>query len=310
MNFRPFDYSDADYQTYLRLNNRVYPDRPRTVEDIRHFEATKGPDEVSKTFFLEQGGQSLGWFAFMTPRSNPAPGQLEVEWGLLPGYEQLCHELWAELRRQVAAYPARELVTRVREDWPQADFYQSKGFVVYDRMWASTLDLEAFDPAPFQRPLPQSIKVATLADLDYQREPVQRRYYELMVALLRDVPFTQPLEIWPFELWQQRVMKDSKLIPQAHCLALDGETMVGVSQLWQSSRPHTIQTGLTGTLASHRRMGIARHLKLKAAEYAKAQGYRYIRTSNHQVNRPMLAINEAMGFVREPAWIFLKKEFA
>lgn len=306
MHFRPFDYSDGDYQTYVQLNNAVYPDRPRTVEYMRYFESTRGPEEVSQTFFLEQ--QSLGWFTFMTPRSNAAPGQLEVEWGLLPGYQGLQERLWAELESRVAHQPARELITRVREDWPQADFYQAKGFVVYDRMWASTLDLEAFDPAPFQRPLPQGIKVATLAGLDYQREAVQRQYYQLMVALLRDVPFTQPLEIWPFELWQERVMKDSKLIPEAHFIALEGGQMVGVSQLSKSSRPHTLQTGLTGVLKPYRRQGIAQALKLRAAQYAKQQGYRYIRTSNHQANRPMLAINEALGFAKEPAWISLKKE--
>lgn len=311
MNFRPFDHSDADYQTYVQLNNAVYPDRPRTVEDIRHWEATKGPGDVSSTFFLEQDGQAIGWLAFMTPRSNPRPGQLEVEWGLLAGYQDLRDGVWAELMRRMAAHPVHPiqgLVARVREDWPQADFYQSKGFVVGDRMWISSLDLETFDPAPLARPLPPSIGVATLADLDYQNQEVQRQYYGLMVALLRDVPFSQPLEIWPFELWQERVMKDSKLIPQAHFIALSGEQIIGVSQLWKSSRPQTLQTGLTGVLQSHRRQGIAQALKLLATQYAQRQGYRYIRTSNHQVNRPMLSINEAMGFVKEPAWLELQLE--
>jgi GNAT superfamily N-acetyltransferase len=216
--------------------------------------------------------------------------------------------LWAELKRQIATHPAKELIAQVREDWPQADFYQSKGFEVYDKMWASSLELETFDPTPFQRPLPQGIQVVTLADLDYPSEPVQRQYYQLMVALLQDVPFNEPLEIWPFELWQERVMKENKLIPEAHFLAFDGENMIGVSQLWKSSRPHTIQTGLTGVLKPYRRQGIAQHLKLLAAQYAKQHGYRYIRTSNHQINRPMLAINEAMGFVKEPAWIHLIKK--
>jgi len=32
-----------------------------------------------------------------------------------------------------------------------------------------------------------------------------------------------------------------------------------------------------------------------------------VRTNNHQVNRPMLAINEALGFEKEPAQLHLKK---
>jgi len=308
MNFRPFDYSDAAYELYITLHNAVYPERPRTAEEIRHFDATQGPKDISETFFALQDGKAIGWFAHMTPRSNPLPGRLQVEWGLLAGYEQLLSELWAELKRQIATHSVKELITQVREDWPQANFYKSKGFAVYDRMWASQLDLETFDPTPVQRPLPRGIGVMTLADLDYLSEVVQRQYYALTVALLRDVPFNEPLEIWPFELWQERMMKDSKLMPQAHFIAFDQSRMIGVSQLWHSSRPQTIQTGLTGVLKPYRRQGIALYLKLRAAQYAKQQGYRYIRTSNHQINRPMLAINEAMGFVKEPAWIHLIKK--
>jgi GNAT superfamily N-acetyltransferase len=307
MNIRPFDHSDADYELYVRLHNAVYPDSLRTVEAVRHFEATKGPDEIVQTFFVEQGGQAVGWFALMTPRFNPVPGQLEVEWGLLPGYEHLSEALWGALERQVAPYHPEALVTRVREDWPQAAFYLARGFEVYDRMWASTLDLHRFDPAPFRRPLPESIRIGTLADLDYRSEAVQRQYYALIAALLRDVPSAQPVEVWPFELWQERTMGDKNLIPEANFIAFEGEAMVGVSQLWRSPRQETLQTGLTGVLPSHRRRGIALALKLRALEYARAQGYRYVRTNNHQVNRPMLAINEALGFEKEPARLHLKK---
>ncbi len=308
MNFRPFDYSDHDYQLYVELNNAVYPDRPLTSEEVRHVDATKGPEDLSSRFFVEQAGQAIGWFAFMTPRSSPVLGRLQVEWGLASGYGHLSQGVWGLLEQQIAPQQARELITQVREDWPQASFYASKGFEVFDKMWASQLDLEAFDPTPFERPLPPGIARVTLADLDYQNEAVQRRYYQLMVALLRDVPFSQPLEIWPFELWQERVIKDNKFLPQAHFIAVEGGQMLGVSQLLKSNYPNTLQTGLTGVLQSHRRQGIAQHLKLRAAMYAKQHGYRHIRTSNHQINRPMLAINEAMGFVKEPAWVQLKKD--
>jgi GNAT superfamily N-acetyltransferase len=307
VNIRPFDHSDTDHELYVRLHNAIYPDSPRTVEAVRHFEATKGPDELAQTFFVERGGQAVGWFAFMTPRFNPVPGQLEVEWGLLPGHEVLAEALWEVLEQQVARYRPEALVTRVREDWPQAAFYAAHGFEVYDRMWGSTLDLERFDPTPFRRPLPESIRIGTLADLNYHSEGVQRQYYALIAALLRDVPSAEPVEVWPFELWQERTMKDQNLVLEANFIAFEGETMVGVSQLWKSPRAQTLQTGLTGVLPSHRRLGIALALKLRALEYARVQGYRFVRTNNHQVNRPMLAINEALGFEKEPARLHLKK---
>jgi GNAT superfamily N-acetyltransferase len=307
MNIRPSQNTDPDLGTYVRLHNALHPDRPRTLEEIRHAEATREPGEVSATFFAEVEGQPVGWAGLWTPM-NPVPGQLEVEYGLLEGHEDLLPSLWAFLEGEARRWGAKELIARVREDWPELGFYRAQGFGEHDRSWASTLDLARFDPALPERPLPPSIRVSTLAELGWQDGAVQHSYYTLTSTLIQDVPWAEPLEVWPFALWRRRTLESPNFIPEGHFLALDGEQMVGVSQLLGSSRPQTLQTGLTGTLASHRRLGIARALKLRAAAYAKAQGYRYIRTTNHQVNRPMLALNAAMGFVKEPAWLQLKKE--
>ena len=48
-------------------------------------------------------------------------------------------------------------------------------------------------------------------------------------------------------------------------------------------------------------------LKLRAAARAKAAGVAVLPTQNHTVNGAMLAINGALGFVRQPAWVRLKK---
>lgn len=51
-------------------------------------------------------------------------------------------------------------------------------------------------------------------------------------------------------------------------------------------------------------------LKLKTIEYARAHGYDVIKTWNDSSNVGMLAINEKLGFVRQPAWITFVKEFS
>lgn len=307
MNIRLSQNTDADLEAYVRLHNTSRPERPRTVEEVRHAEATREPGEVSATFFAEVEGQPVGWAGLWTPM-NPVPGQLEVEYGLLEGYEDLLPSLWAFLEGKVRRWRAKELIARVREDWSELGFYRAQGFGEHDRSWASTLDLDRFDPAPLERPLPPSIRVSTLAELGWQDGAVQRSYYVLTSTLVQDVPWAEPLKIWPFELWRRRTLESPNFIPEGNFLALDGEQMVGVSQLLGSSRPQTLQTGLTGAVASHRRLGIAWALKLEAARFAKAYEVRYLRTNNHSVNRPMLALNEAMGFVKEPAWLQLKKE--
>ncbi len=47
--------------------------------------------------------------------------------------------------------------------------------------------------------------------------------------------------------------------------------------------------------------------KLQTVRYARDHGYRELRTWNDTRNRPMLRINEAMGFAKQPVWIEYEK---
>ncbi len=49
-------------------------------------------------------------------------------------------------------------------------------------------------------------------------------------------------------------------------------------------------------------------LKVTALQWAKEQGYTRVRTWNDSMNVGILAINEKLGFQREPAWITYVKE--
>ena len=92
-------------------------------------------------------------------------------------------------------------------------------------------------------------------------------------------------------------------------VALDGERYVGMSNLWKSQAdPSELYTGLTGVSRSHRRRGIALALKLRAIDYARRNGVRRLKTWNESNNRAMLSINEALGFVKQPAWINYVKQ--
>jgi hypothetical protein len=51
-------------------------------------------------------------------------------------------------------------------------------------------------------------------------------------------------------------------------------------------------------------------LKLRGQQVAKAAGHGYLTTTVNSLNRPMLAINEQLGFTRSLAWVYYTKRLA
>jgi GNAT superfamily N-acetyltransferase len=293
----------------VEVLNQTHPEVLRSVGEVQHLDKTRARDEVLGRFMVELEGQAVGVAEYESPRNAPKAHAYEVRYGVQPGLEGMVPALWALLMEQVSRLKPKELQTQARENWPEYGFYLSQGFVEVDRRWDSVLDLADFDPTPLSRPLARGIELKPLSELPYTQDIFQRAWYDLELKLLRDVPFSEPLVPWAFEVWQQRHVEDPNLLPEGYFMALEGEKMLGLTMLFKSSRPQTLQTGLTGVLPGHRRQGIALALKLRAAKFARAYGARYIRTSNHQINRPMLSINESLGFVREAATVFLRREF-
>ncbi len=306
MNIRPFDFSQADYQAYATVRQAAHPEAPLDIAQLQHTDRTRSKEGIMGRFLLEWGGQVVGVMEFATPYYDPKPGALEVRYHLRPEAQSLEDAVWAFLMEHLAHHQPKELLAQVREDWPQYRFLVAQGFAEVERRWESVLDLQGFDPAPFERPLPAGITLWPLSELPWQEEGFQRALYRLETDLLQDVPSAEPINLWPFEVWQERTIHEPNLLPEGYFLALENQQLVGVTMLFRSNRPQTLRTGLTGVLRSHRRRGLALALKLRAIEFARRYGARYIRTSNHQTNRPMLALNEALGFAKEPATVLLR----
>jgi len=69
-----------------------------------------------------------------------------------------------------------------------------------------------------------------------------------------------------------------------------------------------LRTGVTGVRREYRRRNIALALKVRALEFGKSQGYRQVITENEINNQGMIAINDRLGFVKNPAWLhYLKR---
>lgn len=305
----------ADLPAVAALLTRAHPESPVTPEELEMLDARRLPGEPHVRTLAEQEGCPVGLAETGVPRMDSHDGWLDVTVRTLPELAggQVAEVLFAHAEGHALAHGAHTLVTRVREDWWEKPFYEARGYAEHDRMWISTLDLRTLDFARFagleERVREAGVRIAPLSDLVRNfDEAAQRRLYALVAALLRDVPTTTPIEVWPFETWQLRVA--GRIHPEGLFLAVapDGE-WVGLSELYLPipARPGTLHNGLTGVLPAWRGRGIALALKVAAARAGLARGFTHSRTSNHSINHPMLAVNERLGFVREAALVTLRR---
>lgn len=182
------------------------------------------------------------------------------------------------------------------------------------RFWESRLDLEQVDLdqwAHVDDALEAAgVDVRTLAELadDADRD---RKMYDSRFEIEKDMPALDPPAAIAWSEFERHTLNNPNLIPDAFFIAVARETgaYVGYNDLWRVPGTDRLANGLTGVVPGWRRRGIALALKLRGIRWAKANGWTEIETGNATSNRPMLAINEALGFRKLPAWIAFDKRY-
>ncbi len=311
---RPF--TPEDYPATVAVTNAATPEYPRTVEEVKAWDARRDPKCKRERWVAEQNGQVVGVGMYDQSPWAYHPRRFSVFVAVHP--EQQCRGIGAALYDRVvdALAPFDPIALRgyLREDMTRAvRFAAKRGYVEDMREWESRLDVAAFDPAPFAG-AEERVRAATGVTIKTVRELAadpdrDRKLYELDEELLADVPSPDKHTPVGFEHWVQNVLESPNHLPDALFVAVtESGDYVGVSSLWKRQADNDLDTGLTGVRRSHRRRGIALALKLRAVAYAREHGHPTIRTENETNNRAMLSINEALGFVKQPAWLLVVKK--
>jgi GNAT superfamily N-acetyltransferase len=316
---RPF--VEDDRERWIEIGRRVDPDYRGSVEQARfndrqarergHFFCRLvAEDAAGVVVGTGQAHHSRPWIPeeriyWIEVEVDPAHQRRGVGSAL---YEHLLHALNERDAAQVRAYYKESRLEARR-------FLERRGFVEVERSWESRLDVAAFDFAAFagaeERVAggPQGAGItltthAAEAALDSDTLP---KLYELDSACGPDEPSVDPYVPVPYEEFAE-ILDNPAFLPEAWFIAKDGERYVGFSQLMANlGQPGVLEQGFTCVRREYRGRGIAMALKLQTVKYARAHGAREIRTGNNTLNRPMLRINEAMGFAKQPVWVLTEK---
>ena len=316
---RPFD---GEYEQLIAIQKAIDPDEGGSVEGWRFDDDNWRHDRYFKERVVaERDGKVVGWGQVYQMPWQFHPEKFRMNLDVHPEFQR--HGIGSALYERLVGIVRGQKGTRLRTDTQESrasalEFLRKRGFEEIQRYWESRLDVNAFDFAPFSaaepRAVAEGITITTLADElagHGPEETMLQAIYDMEIAAFLDVPFPDPATPFPFDEWKKWVLESPNRLDDAFFLAKDGSRYVGVSNMHKNpEHPGVIFQGFTGVIREYRGKGVAMALKLQTVRYAREHGYREIRTGNNTRNRPMLRINEAMGFAKQPVWIEFEREVA
>jgi len=279
--------NEPDELASLEVYNAVWPHEAVTIEAV-HSYRDSAQDYID--YLVREDGVILGCgvgaiFAYRARRVvtliTVLAGQRRRGAGTAL-YEAI--SMWASERR------ARELEVSVSSDDPESLSYaQRRGFIEVRRQVGLVLNLAGVSPLRVQPPA--GIEIVTWA----QRPELARGMYEVDVEIHPDIPGFEDVAVEPFEDWMAHHMQRPTDSPEATFIALDGEEVVGFAKL-SLTAPTAAGHAMTAVKRAWRGRGIAGALKAAEINWALANGYTELHTSNEERNAPIKRLNARLGY--------------
>lgn len=319
--FRAHRYDDADYEAQHALHMLLHGEEfPMSLHEWRTW--IEG-SRANAAYFCrwevaEVEGQIVAFGVCRQAPEEYKPGWYAVELRVYPEYRRqgigaawLQRNIEALVQRQ--GEPLRGMCVFVRDDNTSAlTFVEKHGFLPTLKNLVSRLEVQAFDPGAYDALVAQlaeqGITIHSLTELQAIDPDWKQKVWVLFEMLMPDVPSTLPYSPMAIEEFERIQLSGPFYSPEAYFVARQGDDLVGLSSLQLREEGTSVDTNLTGALRSHRRMGIATALKVRAIAFARSRRIQHINTSNEE-NNPMYKLNQQLGFMPRPSWIQFVREF-
>lgn len=302
-----------DYDAVVGFWNEVYPDNRLSAAELRRLDAAHEPPYRFARVVAELGGEVSGTASFEQHAGMYSPQHFYLSVVVAPEAEGrgLGGRLYDRLLDDLEPFNPTVLRVQVRETHaPARRFAARRGFREAKRDFMATLEPARFDDAPLAGALEgaarQGLVIQSLTELGADPE-ARRKFYELFSEVRLDVPRSAPATPIPYETFVKQVYDAPDFFAAGTFVALDGEHYVGLTQFWRGEATDELFTGLTGVRRAYRGRGVALALKVHALRFARDYGAPLVRTDNDSRNVAMIALNDKLGFVRQPAYLSLVK---
>ena len=298
---RPF--AERDYNAFARLasvgeGQPLQPDAARAIDarwDHARFYR-------SRVVAVDEEDAPLGFGEIRQEPSRYEPGRYFLRLAVDAAFRRtgLGAALWDALATELRERGAEIVCLWAADATACQAFITKRRFVEVGRAY---LEVIAVATAPLPTPKTEEaiaalgIRLTTLAQLREERcDEVLEAAWDLHFACRSDQPTLGYVTAQPYADWLAFNVDDPAAIPEAYFVAVSGDRLVGVSSVRREGTD-SLRIGLTGVLPGFRRQGIGRALKLRVHAWARANAMREIHTSTAAANRPMVALNDALGYV-------------
>lgn len=247
-----------------------------------------------------EDGQIIGYgAAFRAPWVDP--GKVGSEFCAHPDFhgQGVGEMILLHLEKWAKEHQA-SVLSSVVMDWIDGSlpFVQKRGFTLDAHVFELELDVKQMDHAKYdgfvEKVGASGIQFVTLADLP--GEESEQKLYELCVETSKDNP-GQYGSLPPFAQWRNEFFPEDASRNDWVFIAREGDTFVGVTQLYNTDTAGVIYTNYTGVRKEYRGRGIAKALKLLSIREAMKEGAHTMTTDSEETNAPMQYINRSLGYL-------------
>jgi GNAT superfamily N-acetyltransferase len=302
LTLRPATLDDVAWTA--RLQTAREPSEPANEEQTRHWWRFQDPGHIEDRWIVEDDGAPVGYASVGHPAWEKAPTRAArlVAWFARDAKRpERIRRALDLLEPYAAADGTLVFMAGTLEGFD--DEYEAlvaHGYREERRSKGWELDLIANGAAVAAmtersrvRMRDEGIEIVTI---DRIADPERwHKLHAMAEASVQDIPTTVPHAPETFESFM-RWMSSPGMHADRLWVAREGTAIVGMSVLEYPPGVGNVWTDFTGTARSVRGRGIARALKLETASQAIALGVERIRTNNDGENKPILHLNEEMGY--------------
>ena len=312
-NFHIREFTPSDYQAVTEIYNLYRPNLPHTSDDFIRKDENRDSIIRHKRLCVEIGDTIAGYAEHTQFTIRYHPQKFYIEGGMLEEFTRqgIGTLLYNRLMDELSQY----IPISIRAVCPGLPgtirFFEKRGYTEFLRIRESELDPTSVDFSSFIEKIrslkKNGIEIKSLLHLESDPNR-NKKLHDLYWTVKQDIPGSEDSVRRDLETFVKEDIEPYHRPPEGYFIAVKGDEYIGLCPVSVVRADNSLSHGVTGVKHEYRRKGVAMALKLAMVRYAIDNGHTFIRTENEVNNKPIIELNQKLGYKNVPERIHFEKE--